>query len=777
MTSEAATPGTGRWVGSSVRRREDDRMLDGNGRFLADQAAGARHVVFIRSTRAHARITGIDTADARRMPGVHGVFTAPDLGLEGTPIPSLTTPDPGFTAATSLVLAEQRLAILASERVHYVGQPIAVVVADDRYVAEDAAENVAVSYEALPPVVDAEAALDADAPVLFDHLPDNEAARLEYEFGDPAAALSTAPHVVENTYRMERHGAVPLECRGVLADFDDRRHRVELHTSTQVPHMVRNAICSVTGWSREKVTVSVPDVGGGFGTKANVYAEEIVLAVLAEHIRRRVIWVEDRQEHLVSSAQARDQTHRARLAVDDAGRILAWEVDFVVDIGAGSLWVAGIVANTAVHLMGPYRVPAISVRGRAALTNKTLVAQYRGAGRPEATFSLERSLDAAAEAVGISGVEIRRRNLLTAEDMPYRRPIPYRDGVPIAYDGGDYTACLESVLEALPPSTVEVCARENPDLHVGFGLSSYLEATGRGPHETARARVLPSGQFEVTAGAASAGQGHETVFAQVAADALAVPLSQVRYVASDTERLPDGVGTFASRSAILAGSAVHQACGELVELASRRAAILLGSDQAEYADGRFTAGDEVIGWDELAAAARVGGADEGGAALDVSTVYRVETVTWTMGVHAVVLGVHRRTGIVKVLRYAVSHEGGREINPRIVEGQIVGGVAQGIGGALFEAWRYSPAGEPTSTTFAAYHLPLTTDLPDVIVNHLHVDTPVNPIGVRGAGESGTIAVYSAVASAVDDAMGGGFHLTGTPVRTGDLCRWLLRDAS
>lgn len=764
------------YIGSSVRRREDDRLLDGNGSFLADRAAGAHHVVFVRSSCAHARIVGIDTAAAERMPGVHGVFDAERLGLAGVHIPSLTIPDPDFTAATSLVLAEQRLPILASDTVHYVGQPIAVVVADDRYLAEDAAEQVEVTYQTLPPVVDAHAALAPEGPVLFDHLATNEAARLEYSFGDPGSVFAAAHHVVEGTYRMQRHGAVPLECRGVLAEVDGVRQRVEVTTSTQVPHMVRNAICTVTGWGREDVKVSVPDVGGGFGTKANVYGEEVVLAVLARHTGRRVIWVEDRQEHLVSSAQGRDQEHRARLAVDAEGRILAWEVDFVVDIGAGSLWVAGIVANTAIHLMGPYRVPAVHVRGRAALTNKTLVAQYRGAGRPEATFALERSLDAAAAHVGLTTSEIRRRNLLTAADMPYARPIPYRDGVPVAYDGGDYLACLDSVTRALPATEVDVCAVENPDHLIGYGVASYLEATGRGPHETARIRLLGDGRFEVTAGAASAGQGHETVFAQVAAEALSVPLDRVRYVASDTERLPDGVGTFASRSAVLAGSAVHQAANELVDAASVRAARLLEVDHVDYASGRFASAERSIGWEELAAASRVGGRDEGAAALDVTTVYRVPTVTWTMGVHAVILGVHRRTGIVKVLRYAVSHEGGREINPRIVEGQIVGGVAQGIGGALFEAWGHSPTGDPTSTTFAAYHLPLTTDVPDVIVDHLHVDTPSNPLGVRGAGESGTIAVYAAVAGAVDSALGGRYHVTTTPIGTGDLCRALAEVA-
>ena len=768
------------YIGSSVRRREDERLLDGQGRFVADCAAGAHHVVFVRSTEPHAAIKRIDVSAAEHMPGVVGVFTASDLGICGVPIPTLTTPDPQFTAATSCVLAEQRLPILASDRVHYAGQPIAVVIAEDRYRAEDALEAIEVVYEPRPAVTDPLEALDPDCPVLFDHLDGNEAARLNYSFGDPDAAFAAAATVVTGTYRMNRHGAVPLECRGVLAQFDARRARVEVTTSTQVPHMVRNAICAVTGWSRQEIKVSVPDVGGGFGTKANVYAEEILLALLSRQTGHRLIWVEDRQEHLVASAQGRDQLHRTRLALDGEGHILAWADDFVVDIGAGSLWVAGIIANTAIHLLGPYRIPAADIAGRAALTNKTLVAQYRGAGRPEATFALERSLDAAARELGLTGEEIRRRNLLTDTDMPYPRPIPYRDGVPISYDGRDYRACLESVLDALPRDEVTRCAARYPQYRIGYGLASYLEATGRGPHETARMRLLPGGRFEVTAGAASAGQGHETVFAQVAAEALGVPMAHIAYVAGDTERLPDGVGTFASRSAILAGSAVHTAAGQLVDLAIDRVARLSGAEHCDiqYADGRFhVAAGHAVSWEELARAIAVGGDQEGGGALDVTAVYRVPTVTWTMGVHAAVVGVHRRTGIVKVLRYAVSHEGGREINPKIVEGQIIGGVAQGVGGALFEHWEYSVSGQPQSTTFAAYHLPLSTDVPRVRVRHLHVDTPVNPIGVRGAGESGTIAVYAALAGAVDDALGGRIHVDSTPISTGELCRALARTAS
>lgn len=755
-------------------------MLGGRGHFVADLSAGAHHVVFLRSTEPHADITRIDTAAATRMPGVIGVFTADDLGMAGACIPSLTTPDESFTAATSLKLAEQRLPVIASDRVYFVGQPVAAVIAEDRYRAEDAAEAIEVDYVSRPAVADPAEALQPRSPVLFDHLDSNAAARIHFAFGDPESAFTRAAAVVSGTYRMNRHGAVPLECRGVIADFDVRRQRVEITTSTQVPHMVRNAICAVTGWSQADVVVSVPDVGGGFGTKANVYAEEILLARLARETRRRLIWVEDRQEHLVASAQGRDQIHHTRLAVDEQGRILAWADDFVVDIGAGSLWVAGIVANTAIHLLGPYRVPAAEISGRAALTNKTLVAQYRGAGRPEATFALERSLDAAARELGLSGVEIRRRNLLTSDDLPYPRPIPYRDGVPIEYDGGDYRACLESVLEALPRDEIARCAAEHPQYRIGYGLSSYLEATGRGPHETARIRLSPDGRFEVTAGAASAGQGHETVFAQVAAEALAVPMEQVIYTPGDTDWLPEGVGTFASRSAVLAGSAVHRAARELVGSAIDRVARLIGADpdDVQYRDGCFSVGGRpALDWADLVRAAGVGGALETGGMLDVSAVHRVSTVTWTMGVHAAIVGVHRRTGIVKVLRYAVSHEGGREINPQIVEGQIIGGVAQGIGGTLFERWAYSEAGQPQSTTFAAYHLPLTTDVPRVRVRHLHVDTPANPLGVRGVGESGTIAVYAAVASAVDDALDGRVHIDTTPIATGDLCRVLARTAS
>ncbi|HET8594564.1 MAG TPA: xanthine dehydrogenase family protein molybdopterin-binding subunit [Intrasporangium sp.] len=762
-------PGPGEpYVGTSVPRVEDDRLLAGRGRFLADLAAGALSVVFLRSTEPHAVIESIDTSAAAGMPGVVGVFTGADLDLARDHVGSLHTPDPGFVAATGFRMPEQRLAILPVDRVHYVGQPVVAVVAVDRYLAEDALEAVDVTYRPLPAVLDAEAALAPGATPIHQHLADNEAAVIEVAFGGDVPPASVAV-TVEGTYRIGRHGAVPLEGRGVIARADGPR--VSVWTSTQIPHLVRQGICEATGWSVDDVRVIVPDVGGGFGTKANVYAEEVIVPVLARRTGHDLAWIEDRQEHLTGSAQGRDQVHRARLSVDAEGRILSWEDDFLLDIGAGGLWVAGVVANTAIHLLGPYRIQRARLHGRAAFTNKTITAQYRGAGRPEACFALERSLDAAARRLGMTPVEIRQRNLLTRADLPYEQPLPYRDGVPIVYDGGDYRRCLDTVLELLPPETAATLAAEHPSLAVGHGVGCYIEATGRGSYESGRVRLTADGTFEVASGAASAGQAHETVFAQVAADGLGCPIELVTVRRTDTDLVRHGVGTFASRSAVLAGSAVRRAAEELLRQATDRVALLLGVSaelvKPTVSGFATTDGSSVreVTWSDLAAACAPGGEQEELGQLDVVEFFHPETVTWTMGAHAAVVGVHPGTGAVSVLAYAVAHEGGVEINPQVVEGQVIGGVAQGIGGALLEEFRYSPEGQPTSTTLAEYLLPGTCDVPEVQVRHLGVPTPCNPLGVRGAGESGTIAVSATVSSAVDAAVGGALHVRETPIST------------
>lgn len=753
-------------IGSPVLRREDDRLLDGRGSFVADRAHGALHVVFVRSEVAHGDVVQVETGAASRVPGVVAVLTAGDLGLAANHIASLHNPDPVFAAATAFTMADQFLDVMVRERVHHVGQIVAAVIAVDRYVAEDSAEIVEVSYERRPAVVEPEDALADGAPVLHPHLLSNEAASTEFAFGEPEQARAVAAVTVTETYRIGRHGAVPLECRGVLARVDALSGGIDIWTSTQIPHMVRRGVCEATGWAASQVRVHVPDVGGGFGTKANVYPEEVLVPVMAKLLGRDLVWIEDRQEHLIAAAQGRDQVHRCSLSVDAEGRILALEDEFLVNTGAGSLWVAGIVANTAIHLLGPYRLPAAHIHGRAVFTNKSTVAQYRGAGRPEASFVLERSLDAAARRLGITPVEIRRRNLLTADDMPYGRPIPYRDGVPISYDGGDYRRCLDEAVDMLPKSAVDQVRREHPDLLIGHGVACYIEATGRGPYEAARLEVTQDGRVEIMTGAASAGQGHETSFAQVAADRLDVPMDQVRVLRTDTATLPHGVGSFASRSAVLAGNAIATVADDLVAAGRQRFAAAYGADAdaVSYRGGVFRGSDgRSATWADLAKLTAPGQPLEGSPGLQAAGTYQCETVTWTMGAHAVIVGVHPGSGVVRVLRYAVAHEGGVEINPLIVDGQVLGGVAQGIGGALYEEFCYSAEGEPMSTTFAAYGLPGTCEVPEVRVRHLGVAT-ANPLGVRGAGESGTIAAGPAIAAAVDDAAGSWIVATPIPPR-------------
>jgi carbon-monoxide dehydrogenase large subunit len=765
-----------RFSGTSVPRREDHRLLRGQGRFVADLTrATTLHVAFVRSTEPHARIT-VRADAAAGQPGVVRLMAGAELARYAHGLPVLHHPDAAFVEASGFVMPEVTLPILAVDRVHYVGEPVVAVVATTRALAEDAAEVVEVEYDPLPVIVDPRRALDSGSVTLHPSAPGNLAAELRFEHGDWAGATSRAHVTVEESYQIGRHSGIPLECRGVLAGYDHRRGRVELWTSSQVPHLVRRLVCAATGWRTDELRVAVPEVGGGFGPKANVYSEEVVLAVLARLLRREIAWLEDRAEHMVGSAQARDQVHEARLSVDEQGRILAWEDDYLVDVGAQSLWTGGIVANTALHVLGAYRVPAFRIHGRAAYTTKTPVAQYRGAGRPEACFAMERSLDAAARELGISPLEIRRRNLLDGGDLPHARPMPYRDGVPIVYDGADYLSCLDACVKVLGSGELDRVRAEHPGRLVGYGLATYVEATGRGPYESASVRLTSSGTFAVAAGSASAGQSHETTLAQVAADALYTDLACVVAVNGDTDAIADGIGTFASRSAVLAGSAVHLAATELVRRARGLVARLLDAPVEEVlaVPGGFRGADRLVPWTELAVELAPGGRLKDEPPLEVLHRFSPPTVTWTMGAHAAVVTVDPDTGSCSVVRYAVAHETGDAIHPQVVDGQIVGGVAQGIGGALLEEFRYTEEGQPVSMTFADYLLPGTLEIPDVEIAHLHAGTDRNPLGIKGVGESGTIPVYAVLASAVDDALGGtGPRMTTTPM-TPSLVRAALR---
>lgn len=756
MTSVGTVPSTGPlpWVGRRVPRREDGRLLRGEGTFVADLVEpGDGHVAFARSPVAYGRIRHVDVTAASAMPGVIAVFTADDFATIGR-IGALGTPDGAFVDAYRFSMTHPSLECLASELTHYVGQPIALVVASSRALAEDAAEMIDVDIDPLP--------VDDDDRA--------KTAEMSFELGEPPPD-SDALTTVDLELYMARHSATPIETRGIRVVATGSHLR--LTTSTQVPHLVKRAIVAATDVGEDELHVDVVDVGGGFGTKANVYPEEVLLAVVGARLGRPVVWIEDRTEHFVAAAQGRDQRQRVRLSVDADGFIRSLQVDLSIDLGAGSLWTSGMLANSCIHLLGPYRLPHVKVHGYAHLSHRTPSAQYRGAGRPEACFALERALDAAACKLGIDRLEIRRKNLFQRSEFPVLLEVPYRDGVPISFDGGDWQRCLDDVVAVLPPASSHDRASEYEV--VGWGTACMLEATGRGPYEAARIWVQRDGRIQLKTGGASAGQGHETVFTQVVADALGVDPSQVDVHRASTDGLSDGIGTFGSRTAVLAGNATHVVAGELRRRLHHATDAPPGADVRVAIEGVSVDGDP-HSWDELLDM-------HGDDAFDVTHLFAPTTVTWTMGAHAVLVAVDPGTGRARILDYAVVHEGGRDINPDIVFGQLCGGVVQGLGGALLEQHRFDEQLQPTAINFADYLLPSAQDAPNVVVRSHHVPT-ANPLGVRGVGESGTIGVYAAVASAIDDAVGrlvdrapaSGVFVTSTPMNAEHL-RHLIADAS
>jgi carbon-monoxide dehydrogenase large subunit len=759
------------YIGTSVRRKEDERFVRGRGTYIADLVPpAALHVAFVRSPVASAVIASLSTTEARRMPGVVAVVTGEELLATTKPMPTLHHHNADFVRAWNLYSAMPPVRCLAAGRVRYVGEAVVAVVAESRYVAEDAAERVDVVYDELEPVIDPLVATAPGAPTIYDDCPGNVALSIDISRGSfPDEHDSLV--IVEDTYTIGRHAAVPIECRGVLASFDEERDEVQVWTSTQMPHFVRESICGVTGWGPDKVRVRVPDVGGGFGAKATVYGEESVLAILAHRLGRDIAWVEDRYEHLVSAAQARDQVHRTRLAVTRGGDIAAWQDDFVVDIGVHNFWMEGITANTAHHLLGPYRIPNFSISGKAVMTNKTPTAQYRGSGRPEACFALDRSLDRAAKLLGLPPDELKYRNLLTESDRPHDRGFPWRDGVNVVYDGGDYRAVFQTCLDLLSDSTFSAMRdqEETKGRRVGKAIATYIESTGRGPFEAARVILNESGTFDVFTGAASAGQGQETAFAQIAADSLCVTPDEVAVGLHDTGRVPDGIGSFASRSTVTAGNAVRVAAEAVVDQARNLLAAVQDSDPSDLAldSGgiRNRKTGEFVPWKDVSKLVRGDDDVDETPAIDCLRRFEPPTVTWTMGAHMIAVSVDPDTGHVAVLGYYAVDEGGALINPMIVDGQAKGAIVQGISGALLEEFPFDESGQPLASTLADYLLARSVDVPDIEVVHRTVPTDRNPLGVKGVGECGSILPYALVAGAIDDALSDvGCHIRSTPVR-------------
>ena len=744
-------------------RVEDARLLTGHGKYTADlRPVGRLHAAILRSPHAHARLLHVELSAARAAQGVVGGFTAADMGAV-RPLPSMPTANEVFANAVGLEVHEPPVALLASERLLYVGQPIAVVVASSRAEAEDALELIEIEVEILPAVVECEDALAG--PELHHDVPGNVAARLELRRGRPSA--SSPSSTVRTRLRIGRHSSVPMETRGVVAVPDTVTGRIELFTSTQIPHRVRSSVCAALGWREDRMRVVTPDVGGGFGTKANVYPEEAIMAFCADALGRPVSWIEDRSEHMVAAAQSRDQVHDVQLDVASDGRILSYRDDFLVNIGSHNLWTVGVIANTALHATGPYKVPFLHVTGRALVTNKSPTAQYRGAGRPEACFAIERALDMAARQLGLGRFEIRRRNLIRPEDMPYVAGYPQRDGVPVVLANSDYPAVLDRAHELAEPATWASLRSEveSRGERFGTGYATYIEATGRGPYEGAVVRICSDGSVEVATGAASAGQGHHTTLARVCARVFDIDSARVRVITGDTDAIARGVGSFASRTAVVAGNAVLAASRELLLRASELAAEVLGCEPSAVAwsNGRASSeGGASVGLAELSAAH---GPE---LPLEACVYFEPRTVEWTMGAHVAAVAVNARTGGVRILRYSSAHDTGDVLDEKIVAGQLVGGIVQGIGGALLEEFRYSTEGQPLSTTLADYLLPSATEVPTIRLGELKVPAD-NPLNLKGVGESGTIAVAAVLANAISDALGGA-EMNQTPLHPAAIWR-------
>ena len=751
-------------IGARVRRVEDPRLLRGRGEYVDDlPTTGALHIALVRSTYARADIGAIDSEAAAAMRGVVAIVTGASLGERNGPFPHPTwfPANAALSAEIDPTLHPESIRLLAVGRTRFAGEPIAAVVATDRYAAEDAARRIVVDYAPLPVLTDPERALDDDAPLVQEERGTNLAAHFTVRKGNVDPIFADAAHVVEGEFRMGRQTGVPIEARGTVA-VPDRRGGLTVWSSTQAPHWLRDALVRCFGLSEGRLRVVAPDVGGGFGVKSMVYPEELLVAALALQLGRPVRWTDTRRESFLSGIHSRSQRHRIALALDADGRILALRDAYLVDAGSSNVEALVVPYNTTAHLQSIYRIPAVEIECTVVLTNKAPLSAYRGAGRPEAVFAMERILDRAARQTGIDPMELRRINAVRADEMPYDAGIPYRDGQRLVVDGGDFPKALEMALESAGYASFrdEQATARAAGRHIGIGIAGYIEGTGVGPFETAQVRVTAAGDVVVEVALPSQGQGHETILAQICAEALGVPMSAVQVVAGDTLSHAWGGGTIASRTAVVVGNAVMAAATEVRDHAAR-----LASDRLEVAvtdlvfeGGRvFVAGspDRGFGLGQLAVGAAPGAGRSGGAeqvGLRAERAFQPPMVTFASGIHVALVEVDIETGAVRIDRYIVVHDCGRLINPLIVEGQIQGGIAQGIGGALFEELIYDETGQLVSGTLMDYGMPRSTDIPDVEMHHLETPSARNPLGVKGVGEAGTIAVPAAIIGAVEDAL-------------------------
>lgn len=752
-------------VGKSERRIEDPRFLQGKGKFVDDiHFPGMLHAHFVRSPVAHGLLKKIDIEDARAMPGVRGLFTYADLRSwnQMDRIPA-ATPAAGINFEVSP-------SVLVEREMTYVGEPVVLIVADSRAQAEDAAEAVLIDYEELTPQVDAKTAAGQNAVLTRTDCPHNVAAENGIKFGEIEDAFANAELTVSETFKVHKGGVHAIETRGVVARFDPVDDLLTVWENSQMPHRSKHIISTALGLRDTQLRVLTRDVGGGFGGKGVFHPENLAIPTAAMIMGRPIKWIEDRYESFLSCTLELMQEWDVDAAFDQDGRLRGVKGTLYHEHGANTPYGVAVPYNACTNLIGPYVLPAYDIRILLCMTNKPPSTATRGAGRPQGTFVMERLLDRAADRLKIPRDEIRRRNFISSDHMPFSFPVYNRDGSPMVYDTGDYPECQRRALEIAAAGDFEQrrdSARAEGRL-IGLGVANYVEATGRGPYESGDVRVDPSGRVVVKTGASSQGQGTETTLAQIAADVFGMSTAEIEVICGDTAATPLGLGAYASRQAVTAGSAVRLAAEKVAKKAYKAAAIMLGVpvDDVALCDGEFVVRGLAVTAEKRnypsVSLRDVGAALSGtpGFALPqgmepglaASVDFQPEAMTYSNGCHVVEAEVDQHTGIIKLNRYIVVHDCGRLINPQLVDGQVLGGVVHGIGATLFEWMRYDSQGQPLSATYADYLLPSSDVVPRIEIAHMESPTPLNPLGVKGAGEAGTIAAPAAIVSAVEDAL-------------------------
>ena len=767
--------GQHRFFGARIKRNEDPRLLTGHALFVDDvNLPGMAHIAFVRSTYAHARIRSIDVSAARELPGVLAVYTAADLGSYWrTGILNV-----GLPPIKDAVFNERLHPILAKDKVRHVGEPVVCIVAESRYLAEDAANLVAIEYESLPVHIDSRKALEKGAALIHEDLQDNVAAHVVQQKGSFEKAKAQADMVISRQFFYDRGTAAAMENRGIVAWWDAKAARLTVWDTTQAPVIIRNGLAGMLGLSEHQVRVVAPFIGGGFGPKILMfYPEEMLLPWIAIQLNRPVKWIEDRSENFYATTQERGQFNQSELALKKDGTILGVKDVFWHDNGAYDPYGLTVPINTQCTLLSMYLVPNYYSEFTAVFTNKPMVSPYRGAGRQHGIFVMERLLDAAAKELGMDKVALRRKNLIPPDQFPHKHSIIYQDFSELTYDSGNYAPILDQALKMIDYEKFykELKPKaEKEGKKLGLGFVCYVEGTGIGPYEGARIQVQANGRVSVATCIGTQGQGHYTSYAQIVAEQLGVPVDQIDLVTGDTDQFHWGVGTFASRGAVVAGNAIHAAAvrvrHKILAKAAEEFEGEVSIDKLELVDGKVQimgAPQTAIPLGELAQRANpMRGAVKPGTepGLEATDYFGPEMGVTASGVHAMIIELDPRTMLLEIKKYVAVHDCGNVINPLILDGQIHGGIAQGIGNAFYEQLMFDENGQIVNASFMDYLLPGAGDVPRIEIGHQVTTSPLNPLGVKGAGEAGAIPVGPLFAQAIEDALGlEGFEIREIPL--------------